>query len=232
MKRTYAAILFDLDGTLFDLRGCERQTVARLLGQILPELGREQVETFLDVYAQDSPLHWARGLAAGSTREEIVEGIFAAVLSHTGIAHTGPSLAPLYWRIFAGVSVLAADARPCLDRLAARYRLGVVTNGYADTQRPRLAAAGLLGYFEAVAVSGELDWAKPDPRIFQHALVALGVAGDDALYVGDSVSHDLAGAANAGIDFVLYRPDDAGAGSLPPGTRTVPSFSRLASLLT
>lgn len=232
MKRAYAAILFDLDGTLFDLRGCERQTVARLLGQILPQLGREQVEAFLDVYAQESPGHWARGLAAGSTREEIVEGIFAAVLSHTGIAHTGPSPAPLYWRIFAGVSVLAADAQPCLERLAAQYRLGVVTNGYADTQRPRLAASGLIDFFDAVAVSGELDWAKPDARIFHHALARLGVAAADALYVGDSVSHDLAGAANAGMDFVLYRPDSNSGESLPPGTRTVPSFSRLASLLT
>ena len=230
VPQPYAAIFFDLDGTLFDLIGCERETVRRLLAQTLPSLHTSEVENFLAAYSAISPGQWAAGLAAAATREEIVEGLFATTFSRLGVDRlTG--LAPLYWRLFADVAVLEADAHETLDRLSAHYRLGLITNGYRDTQRPRLAAAGLLHHFERVVVSDEIGWAKPDPRIFAHALAEMGVASSAALYVGDSPSHDLAGALAAGLDFCLYRPKGGEGLALPTGVRLVTALSQLAALL-
>ena len=55
--------------------------------------------------------------------------------------------------------------------------------------------------------------AKPDPAIFRAALERLGVAPADAIHVGDSVEHDVAGARAAGLEAV---PSPATARGRPP----------------
>ena len=64
--------------------------------------------------------------------------------------------------------------------------LAVVTNGARDLQRDKLQTTGLEDHFDAIAVSGELGVAKPDPTIFRHTLDMLGVAPTRVWHVGDS----------------------------------------------
>lgn len=235
MPQPYAAIFFDMDGTLFDLIACERETLRRLLAEAAPAISPATGEAFLTAYAAISPSHWAAGLAGDASRESIVNGILAAVCTQPGMnVFPQTRLAERYWRLFADVAVLEAGAQELLAALSShstRYRLGVISNGYADTQRPRLAAAGLTDYFETIVVSGELGWAKPDARIFAHALAALDVPPATALYVGDSLSHDLAGALGAGLDFCLYRPKGSEGLDLPAGVTVVTALSQLAAIL-
>ena len=91
------------------------------------------------------------------------------------------------------------DVVAALDDLAADHVLGLVTNGASCLQREKLAASGLSARFAAVAVSGELGVGKPDPAIFAHALEALGADAADAVMVGNSLAHDVAGARAAGM---------------------------------
>ena len=65
-----------------------------------------------------------------------------------------------------------------------------------------LAAAGLRHYFDVVIDSALVGVEKPDPRIFHAALEALGVAPEEALYVGDLYDIDVLGARAAGLDAV------------------------------
>jgi len=51
--------------------------------------------------------------------------------------------------------------------------------------------------------------AKPDPRIFRPALDKLGVEASEVLFVGDSVTSDMAAARNAGMDFCWLNPGGA-----------------------
>ena len=88
--------------------------------------------------------------------------------------------------------------RPALERLAARYRLGVVSNFYGNLDGI-LAAEGLEPLFSVVADSGKLGVIKPDPEIFLHAARALGSRPDECVMVGDSVPRDIRGAAEAGM---------------------------------
>ncbi|MCK7483498.1 MAG: HAD-IA family hydrolase [Candidatus Moduliflexus flocculans] len=55
----------------------------------------------------------------------------------------------------------------------------------------------------------KLGFAKPDPRIFGPALRETGAAADEVLYVGDSVTSDMAAARNAGMDFCWLNPGDS-----------------------
>lgn len=103
----------------------------------------------------------------------------------------------------------AADSRshfrllaPVLERLAGRYRLGVVSNFYGNLDGI-LRAEGLRAYFAVVADSGVLGVTKPDPEIFLHAARVLGTPPEECVMVGDSVPRDIKGAAAAGMKKAL-----------------------------
>ena len=69
--------------------------------------------------------------------------------------------------------------------------------------RSLLERLDLARHFDAVVISSELRIDKPDPRIFHHALKAVGCAPSEALVVGDSLEADIAGAQAAGCRAVL-----------------------------
>jgi putative hydrolase of the HAD superfamily len=126
-------------------------------------------------------------------------------------------------------SGVAAGSRESLARLrAAGLRLGVVSNSDGRVDQA-LQAAGLRQYFDVVVDSALIGVEKPDPRIFEAALAALGVAPEAALYVGDLYEVDVVGARAAGIEAVLLVTTEA-AGS-HPGCRTAPSIVDLVNSL-
>ncbi len=100
---------------------------------------------------------------------------------------------------------LAPGAKETLEALRERgYRLAVVSNW--DALLPEiLEVVGLRDYFHHLAVSALSGVAKPDPRLFQEALRALGVAPGEALHVGDSEA-DLLGAERSGVRPLLFDP--------------------------
>lgn len=81
-----------------------------------------------------------------------------------------------------------------LPRLGRRVRLATISNGNAD-----LAAIGLDGHFELSLSAAQFGRAKPDPAIFLAACERLGVAPRHAVYVGDDLRLDVAGAQSAGL---------------------------------
>ncbi len=109
-----------------------------------------------------------------------------------------------------------------------------ITNGIASVQRRRFAASPITRFFKSVVISEEIGIAKPDPRIFEPALREVGVAATDVLFVGDSVTSDMAAARNAGMDFIWLNPSG---GPVPDGfapvcvirdIRELPGCPRLA----
>ena len=117
------------------------------------------------------------------------------------------------------------DVVPALDALAAAgLRLGVVSN-WDVSLTDVLRDLGILDRFASLSVSAAVGVRKPDPRIFLHALSALGAAPGDVLHVGDDRARDLDGARSAGVRAVLIdraagRGDDDAIASL----RSLPAF--------
>lgn len=92
--------------------------------------------------------------------------------------------------------------RPALERLAGRYRLGIVSNFYGNLDGI-LSAEGLRPLFSVVADSGVLGVIKPEPKIFLHAAEACGATPAECAMVGDSIKRDIAGAHGVGMKKVL-----------------------------
>jgi putative hydrolase of the HAD superfamily len=113
-----------------------------------------------------------------------------------------------------------ADTRVALDRLAAAgIPMGVVSNAQGQIEamlRRHTCQVGPGDHVEMrVIVDSEVvGVAKPDPRIFDHALPAFeGLDPARIAYVGDSVTMDVAAAASAGLHPILIDPFDDHAGA-------------------
>jgi putative hydrolase of the HAD superfamily len=108
-----------------------------------------------------------------------------------------------------------------LERLrAGGARLAVVSN-WDVSLHDVLERTQLRALVDVVVISAELGAAKPDPAIFRAALDRLGATARDAIHVGDSVEHDVAGARAAGVEAVLVARNGAQA---PDGVRVVASL--------
>ena len=93
-------------------------------------------------------------------------------------------------------------ARPTLDRLrAGGYRLFLVTDGHAPTQRYKVEALGLAPCFDALVYTGELpdEQQKPSPEPFRLACRQLDLRAEHCLYVGDRPATDVPGARSLGM---------------------------------
>src|SRR5207247_958212 len=133
-------------------------------------------------------------------------------------AHEHPSHARrLARRLTAQALEVVARERPVLERLAGRYRLGVVSN-FTGNLRPCLEELGLARLFAVLSDSALVGWSKPDPRIFGHALAALQVAPQRAWMVGDNFEADIRGAAGVGLRTCWLAPSERTA---PPGGERV-----------
>ena len=107
--------------------------------------------------------------------------------------------------------------RPVLERLAADYRLGVVSN-FTGNLDPCLTELDLRRLFTVTVDSGVLGISKPDPRIFLHALAVLDTRPARAWMIGDNFAADIRPAAVLGMRTVWVAPS-------PPSTAGQPQPS-------
>jgi putative hydrolase of the HAD superfamily len=113
--------------------------------------------------------------------------------------------------------------RPVLERLARRYRLGIVSN-FTGNLQPCLDELGLAGLFVTVSDSALVGWSKPDARIFTHTLAALRVSAAAAWMVGDNVEADIRGAAVLGMRTCWLAPRER---AVPRGVLPTARIQRL-----
>ena len=106
--------------------------------------------------------------------------------------------------------LMSPEVLDVLRELSEVATLAIVSNGAQKVQTRRLAESGILNFMEDVFVSEKMDAEKPNRKIFDAALRALGVENrEHVLMVGDGLSSDIQGGANAGLDTCWYNPNHA-----------------------
>jgi putative hydrolase of the HAD superfamily len=135
------------------------------------------------------------------------EQLYPAFVTAMGIPGVGPDgLLEDYRRYYPECAVLNPGARETIAAIRAEgRRTGVISNGNARVQLAKLAATGLRELLDTVVVSEAVGLRKPDPAIFRLATENLGIAPDQALFVGDNPEVDIVGAAGAGLQTAWFR---------------------------
>jgi putative hydrolase of the HAD superfamily len=237
------ALLLDALGTLVELEPPVEPLRRELRERFGLEVGEARARAALraeiafyrahhDEAADRARLADLRRRAAAALREALVAssaGEPHAVASLPLAPLTEALLAALRFRPFPEVAEVLRGAR------ARGARLVVVSN-WDVSLHDVLADTGLAPLLDGVVTSAELGSAKPAPAIFARGLALAGVAACEAVHVGDSVEHDVAGALAAGIEPLLLVRDGAPAGAsadvpAPPGVRTIATLRPLLELL-
>ncbi|WP_380678062.1 HAD family hydrolase [Salinigranum sp. GCM10025319] len=185
-------VLFDLDDTLVTYN----RTTADLLDEAFDAVG---VDPFFSAEAYFA--RYEEFLPITDSIEELREACFAAIAGDGG---RDPAVGRDVARAFNarrdhGDVRLLPGAREVVDAFHDEYRLGIVTNGPPEVQRPKLAGAGLDDAFETVVFAGYDTDPKPDPAPFHRALSMLESESERAVHVGNSLASDVAGAHAAGL---------------------------------
>jgi putative hydrolase of the HAD superfamily len=218
--RAINAVLFDLDGTLYDRDRLAAALFDEQYAEFANELNGVSRERFLrDVHAMDDHGH---GLKEQGYPKVVQAWGLEASLADRLLAH--------FWQRFDSHCQLSAGTLETLAELRRRgMKLGVITNGPREMQRRKLAVLGLERSFDTVVVSGEEGVRKPDAEIFRRALGRLGVAAHEALFVGDHPVADVEGAHGAGLlavwMFVPYWPP------VVPGVRAIHGLGELPAIV-
>jgi putative hydrolase of the HAD superfamily len=211
------AVLFDLDGTLYDRDRLAAELFEAQYAAFAHELRGVSYERFLsDVLAMDD-----HGYGPKET------GYRALVASWGLDGGVALRLVAHFRSTYDGYCALTDDTRRTLVELRGRgLKLGVITNGPSAMQRRKLAVLGLARAFDSVVVSEEEGVRKPDAEIFRRALARCGVAAHEAWFVGDHPVADVEGAHGAGMravwKFVPY---------WPPVVANAPVIRELSELL-
>ncbi len=212
------AVVFDLDDTLCGYWDASKAALRKTFGSLeLPNYTTDQIfRAWADAFLLFSPTlkqtEWyAQYLLVGEpTRTEQMR----LALLKLGI--DDPALARKLGDQYAahrdeGLS-LFPDGKAILDNLHGKYPLGLMTNGPADIQRQEINTLKIEHYFELFLIEGEMGEGKPNRAVFQRAEDFFGLEPHQLLMVGNSYSHDIRPAVEAGWRTAwIRRPSD-----LPP----------------
>jgi YjjG family noncanonical pyrimidine nucleotidase len=202
----YDLVFIDADETLFDFRKAERHA----LRQSFELFELEYSDDALLAYEAINSAIWKR-LEKGELDQERLKVERFELLFDTLDADADPAAFSTTYLDWLGKgSFLLPGALETCGYLAGKYRLAMVTNGIKEVQRARIGASPIAAHFAALVISEEAGSSKPDPAIFDYACGLLGNHDKGKMImIGDSLSSDIRGGINFGIDTCWFNPSVA-----------------------
>jgi len=200
----YTFLLFDLDHTLLDFESAEETA----LTQMLEDMNFPDIQSFKDYYKPMNQGLWKDLEQKKLTKQELVDSRFAIGFAHFGITVDGAEMALRYQDYISLQGQSFPGAEDLLARLEkAGYQLYGATNGVTAIQEGRLAHSTIAHYFKEVFISEQLQTQKPDALFYEKIGQQIaGFSKEKTLMIGDSLTADIQGGNNAGIDTIWYNP--------------------------
>lgn len=204
---SYDILLFDADRTLFDFDESEKLAFF----EIAPRYGVASTNENFELYKKINHENWHALELGLVTKEVLVVRRFAQFLEAVHAVGNAQKMNDDYLTALSKKSILFKDTLPLLEKLkGAGKRIFIITNGVTKVQEGRLKDSPILPYLEQVFISEQMNVSKPQKLFFD--LVAQKIEGyipENALVIGDSLTSDIQGANNAGLDCVWLNLENA-----------------------
>ena len=200
----YKYLLFDLDHTLLDFDAAE--DIA--LSQLLKEEGVVDIQAYKDYYVPMNKALWKDLEQKKITKAELINTRFAKLFAHFGIEKDEAYLAERYQFFLSKQGQTFPGVEDLLKKLISQgYGLYAATNGITYIQTGRLEQSGIAPYFKEIFISEQLHTQKPDAEFYEKIGARIpNFDKNQTLMIGDSLSADIQGGNNAGIDTIWYNP--------------------------
>ena len=231
MKTTrsrYQWLIFDADGTLFDFRLGE--TTA------LQQTTRNHDVTYSsdlhDAYSAISAVLWKQFELGEVSLMRLRVERFERLFTELGIDLHAESFNLDFMEALGQQRQLLPGAEAIVQSLSSRFRLLLATNGIAVVQRPRFAGSSIRRYFEDVVISDEIGVAKPQTGFMEEAFSRMGEPRkSEVLMIGDSLSSDIAGGVNFGIDTCWFNPEGLALDGAPKPTYEIADLTEIDGIV-
>lgn len=199
----YDTILFDADGTLFDFHKSEYEAIK----ETFESFGIKADDELIADYSQINDSLWKMLERGEIEKQVLLYRRFEIFCEKYSFVADAKLMAKAYMENLSQKAYLIDGAEELCRTLYGKARIYIVTNGVEFIQKRRYAKSGLDKYFERAFISGEIGFEKPSTEYFE--CVAANIPEFDksrALIVGDSLTSDIKGGINYGIDTCWYNP--------------------------
>jgi len=224
----YRWLIFDADGTLFDFR----------LGETI---ALQQTTRMHDV-AYSSDLHESYSAISAELWRQFELGEislmhlrvvrFERLFAELGIGLEAESFNLDFMEALGQQRQLLPGAEAVVRDLSSRFQLLLATNGIAVVQRPRFANSSIRRYFEDVVISDEIGVAKPQTGFMEEAFSRMGEPRkSEVLMIGDSLSSDIAGGVNFGVDTCWFNPNGLALDGSPKPTYEIADLTEIDAIV-
>lgn len=196
----YKYLLFDLDDTLLDFGRAQQIAFEKLLRDENIEYSAELFEKYEEI----NKALWRKLERGEVTSQEVTSGRFVEFFKLLGREVDGQKIDVHYRTYLAAGNQLFDGIVEMLEKLSKTHKLYVASNGVGITQHTRLKNNDLYKYFEKVFISEEVGSKKPDKEFFEIIFNELNIQDkSQVLMIGDTLTSDILGANNYGIDSCL-----------------------------
>lgn len=200
----YKTILIDLDDTLLDFQKSEDVAIRTTI----KTLGIEPTEDVVSAYKEINLKYWKMFERKEIEREALLIARFKEFCELLNVTNKDFSLLNETYFHYLSSSPFEIDgADEFLNKLSQKYDIYVITNGVKRVQTIRLSLVNITKYFKKIYISEEIGYQKPSIEFFDFVLNDLNITNkEEVLIIGDSLSSDIQGGINSGIDTVWYNP--------------------------
>lgn len=201
MKKYYDVLLFDLDDTIFDFQQSEKKAFM----QVFAAYGLNAFDYLTD-YQEISNTLWLQLEQQQLSLTDLGNERFQQLFNKHALTIDAIAFNDAYLR-FLGMQPFLIESAEGLFQQLHHVRIAAISNGFERVQTARVALCSFSEKFEALIISETVGYQKPSQEIFDYAFKTLQLTDKSSvLMIGDSLTSDIKGGQNYGIDTCWFNP--------------------------
>lgn len=226
----YKYLLWDIDGTILDFEVAEQTSIRSLFDKF--NLGKCS-EEMLKHYSKINKQYWQALERGEMTKDKILVERFAEFFSKEGLdSGIATEFNKEYQLALGDTIVFHDDAIDIIENQKKTCKIVIVTNGTAIAQKKKLEQSGLDNMVDHIFISEIVGFEKPSIKFFEKVFSEVGITDlSQALIIGDSLTSDMQGGYNIGIDTCWYNPKGTKNDSPLAPTHIIKNLHELDSII-